>query len=92
MSLNGLICLPKLQFLTFKIEFVCLKVSTCQEGDIKRYMNSQPDKDEAADNVYNALLPFLKGDECERVKDQLSDIAQDMRGEHLQKRNRGVHL
>ena len=55
-------------------------------------MNSQPDKDEAADNVYNALLPFLKGDECERVKDQLSDIAQDMRGEHLQKRNRGVHL
>lgn len=63
-----------------------------QEGDIKRYMNSQPDKDEAADNVYNALLPFLKGDECERVKDQLSDIAQDMRGEHLQKRNRGVHL
>ena len=28
MALNSLACLPKLQFLTFKIEFGCLKVST----------------------------------------------------------------
>ncbi len=32
-------------------------------------MNSQPDKEEAADNVLNASLPFLKSDECERVMD-----------------------
>ena len=33
------------------------------EGDIKRYMNGQPDKEEAAGTVYNASLPFLKADE-----------------------------
>ena len=38
-----------------------------QEGDVKRYINSQPDKEEAAGTVYNASLPFLKSDECERV-------------------------
>ena len=43
------------------------------EGDIKRYMNGQPDKEEAAGTVYNASLPFLKVDECERVKGQLAD-------------------
>ena len=41
-----------------------------QECDVKRYMNSQPDKDEAAGTVLNASLPFLKSDECERVKGQ----------------------
>ena len=46
-----------------------------QEGDVRRYMNSQPDKEEAADTVLNASLPFLKSDECERVKGQLSAIS-----------------
>lgn len=31
-----------------------------QECDVKRYMNSQLDKDEAADTVLNASRPFLK--------------------------------
>ena len=39
-------------------------------------MNGQLDKEEAAGTVYNALLPFLKVDECERVKGQLADVAQ----------------
>ena len=39
-----------------------------QECDIKRYMNSQPDKEEAAGTMLKASLPFLKSDECERVK------------------------
>jgi len=34
-----------------------------QEGDVKRYMNGQSDKEEAADTVYNASLLFLKEDE-----------------------------
>ena len=63
-----------------------------QEGDIKRYMNGQPDKEEAAGTVYNVSLPFLKADECERVKGQLSDIAQDMKEEQQQSRSRGLHL
>ena len=45
-----------------------------QECDVKRYMNSQPDKENAADTVLNASLPFLRSDECERVKGQLSYI------------------
>jgi len=36
------------------------------EGDIKRYMNGQPDKEEAAGTVYNASLPFLKADEPDK--------------------------
>ena len=63
-----------------------------QECDVKRYMNSQPDKDEAAGTVLNASLPFLKSDEHERVKGQLSYIAQDMKEERLQSRSRGFHL
>ena len=63
-----------------------------QECDVKRYMNSQPDKEEAADNVLNASLPFLKSDECERVKGQLSYIVQDMKEEHLQSQGRGYHM
>ena len=35
-------------------------------------------------------LPFLKADECERVKGQLSDIAQDMKEERQQSRSRGT--
>ena len=62
------------------------------EGDIKRYMNGQPDKEEAAGTVYNASLPFLKVDECERVKGQLADIAQDMKEECLQNRSRGFRM
>ena len=63
-----------------------------QEGDVKRYMNSQPDKEKAAGTVLNASLPFLKSDECERVKGQLSYIVQDMKEEHQQNRSRGFHL
>jgi len=55
-------------------------------------MNSQPDKEEAADNVLNASLPFLKSDERERVKGQLCYIVQDMKEEHQQSRSRGFHM
>ena len=55
-------------------------------------MNSQPDMEKAADTVLNASLPFLKSDEHERVKGQLSDIAQDMKEEQQQSRSRGLHL
>ena len=54
-------------------------------------MNSQPDKEEAADNVL-ASLPFLKSDECERVKGQLSYIAQEMKEKQQQSRIRGFHM
>mgnify|MGYP007022136538 CR=1 FL=1 len=47
-------------------------------------MNSQPDKEKAADTVLNASLPFLKSDEHERVKGQLSYIVQDMKEERQQ--------
>ena len=63
-----------------------------QEGDIKRYMNGQSDKEEAAGTVYNASLPFLKADECERVKGQLSDIAKGMKEDRQQSRSRGFHM
>jgi hypothetical protein len=55
-------------------------------------MNSQPDKEEAADTVLNASLPFLKSNECEKVKGQLSYIVQDMKEEHQQNQNRGYHM
>jgi len=54
-------------------------------------MNCQPDKDKAADEVLNASCPFLKADESERVKGQLSYIVQDMKKEHQQNRSRGFH-
>ena len=63
-----------------------------QECDVRRYMNSQPDKDEAANTVLNASRPFLKSDECERVKGQLSYIVQDMKEERQQGRSRGFHM
>ena len=59
--------------------------------EIKQYMNGQPDKDEAADTVLNASLPFLKADECELVKCELSGIVQEMKEEHQQSRNQGFH-
>ena len=62
-----------------------------QEGDIRRYMNGQPDKDKAANTVLNASRPFLKADESERVKGQLSYIVQDMEEGQQQNRNRGFH-
>ena len=62
-----------------------------QEGDVRRYMNSQPDKEEAAGTILNASLPFLKSDECERVKGQLSYIVQDMKEERQQSQSRGFH-
>jgi len=55
-------------------------------------MNGQSDKEEAAGTVYNASLPFLKADECVSVKEQLSDIAQDMKEERQQSRSRGLHM
>ena len=63
-----------------------------QECDVKRYMNSQPDKEKAAGTVLNASLPFLKSDECERVKGQLSYIVQDMKEERQQNQSRGLHM
>jgi hypothetical protein len=59
-----------------------------QECDIKRYMNSQPDKEKAAGTVLKASLPFLKSDKCERVKGQLSYIVQNMKEEHQKSQNR----
>ena len=55
-------------------------------------MNSRSDKEEAADTVLKASLPFLKSDECEKVKGQLSYIVQDMKEERLQSRSRGFHV
>ena len=63
-----------------------------QECDVKRYMNSQPDKEEAAGTVLKASLPFLKSDECEKVKGQLFYIVQDMKEERQQSRDRGFHM
>ena len=63
-----------------------------QEGDVRNYMNGQPDKGEAANTVLNASRPFLKSDECERVKGQLSYIVQDMKEERQQTRSRGFHI
>lgn len=54
-------------------------------------MNSQPDKDKAADEVFNASRPFLKADESERVKGQLSYIVKDMNEEQKQSRSRGFY-
>ena len=55
-------------------------------------MNGQTDKDEAANTVLNASRPFLKANECERVKGQLSYIVNDMKEERQQNRNRGFHM
>ena len=55
-------------------------------------MNSQPDKDEAAGTLLKTSLPFLKYDEHERVKGQLSYIAHDMKEERQQSRSRGFHM
>ena len=66
--------------------------SARQEGDVKRYMNGQPDKEKAADEIFNASRPFLKADESERVKGQLSYITRDMKKERHQSRSRGFHL
>ena len=63
-----------------------------QECDVKRYMNSQPDKEKAAGTVLNASHPFLKSDECEQVKGQLSYIVQDMKENRQQSRGRGFHM
>ena len=63
-----------------------------QECDVKRYMNSQSDKEEAACTVFKSSLPFLKSDECERIKGQLSYIVQDMKEERQQNQSRGFHM
>ena len=63
-----------------------------QEGDIKRYVNGQPNKDEAANTVLKASLPFLKSGESERVKGQLSDIIQGMKEKQQQNQSRGFHM
>ena len=62
-----------------------------QDCDVRRYMNGQTDKDEAANTVLNASRPFLKANECERVMGQLSYIVQDMKEEQQQNKNRGFH-
>ena len=63
-----------------------------QECDVKRYMNGQSDKEEAAGTVLKASLPFLKSDECEKVKGQLSYIVQDMKEERQHNQSRGFHM
>ena len=63
-----------------------------QECDVKRYMNSQSDKEETACIVFKSSLPFLKADECERVKGQLSCIVQEMKEEQQQSRSRGLRM
>ena len=55
-------------------------------------MNSQPDKEKAVETVYNASLPFLNREECERVKGLLSAISKDMKEDCQQNRNRGFHI
>ena len=55
-------------------------------------MNSQPDKEEAAGTVLNASLPFLKADESERVKGQLTSIVKDMKEEQQKSRSRGFYM
>ena len=55
-------------------------------------MNSQSDKEDAAGTVLNASLPFLKSDECEKVKGQLSYIVQEMKEEQQQNQSRGFHM
>ena len=62
-----------------------------QDCDVRRYMNGQTDKDEAANTVLNASRPFLKANECERVMGQLSYIVQDIKEEQQQNKNRGFH-
>lgn len=42
--------------------------------DVKRYVISQSDKGEATGMVLKSSLPFLKSDECERLRGQLSYI------------------
>ena len=42
------------------------------------YLRS-PDKAEAVGTVLNSSLPFLKSDECERLRGQLSYIVQYMK-------------
>ena len=37
-------------------------------------------------------MPFLKSDECEKVKGQLSYIVQDMKEERQQSQSRGIHI
>ena len=66
--------------------------SARQEGDVRRYMNGQPDKDKAADEVFNASRPFLKADESERVKGQLSYIVRDMKEERQHRQSQGFHM
>ena len=61
-------------------------------GFSEQFMNGRSDKEEAASSVYNASLPFLKGDERERVKGQLSNIAKDMKEERQQNQSRGFHI
>ena len=63
-----------------------------QDCDVRRYMNGQTDKDEAANTVLNASRPFLKANECERVKGQLSYIVNDIKEEQQQRRSRGFHM
>ena len=70
----------------------CRSFSYSQESDVRRYMNGQPDKNEAAITVLNASRPFLKADEHERVKGQLSYIVQDMKEERQQSLSRRFHM
>ena len=74
------------------VQFGYRSFSYPQECDVRHHMNGQPDKDKAADEVLIASRPFLKSDESERVKGQLSYIVQDMKEERQQSRSRGFHM
>ncbi len=58
---------------------------------IRLLIGLETDTDETAGTVFNASLPFLKADECERVKGNLFDIALDMKEERKQRQSRGFH-
>ena len=60
--------------------------------DVKRNMNSQPDKAEAAGTMLKASLLFLKSDECERVKGQLFYIVQYIKKKRQQHQILRFHM
>ena len=55
-------------------------------------IRNHKNKDVAAGTVLKASLPFLKSDECEKVKGQLSYIVQYMKEERQQNQSRGLHM
>lgn len=63
-----------------------------QEGEVKRYLNSQTDKKQGAQTILAYSLPFLNADDCKKVQHQLDCVVEDMTEEQQQSRSRGFHL